>query len=294
MKTPLALFGLIALAGLYAASAAGGRPEWREGASTSGRPLLSLFVVYWLFIADERPQHRPPPHHPRLPGPFVMAAGAAAWVARPLRWTARSSRPSPCGSRPSPLWIRPHYLAYFNEIVGPRGRVEARRRQLARLGPGPPDAEGVAGRASPGRAPSSSPTSAPGDTALLRHQRDAHRRRELRPAPAQGPGHPDRRPLDHQRHPVPAGLHGGARAAGTGEGGDATAGCSPTCSSSRTADGKLTYKEGVEVRGIPVRPALPRTCAGRKPIAELAYTFLVFRLTDAEVLQALYGPVAFP
>ena len=32
----------------------------------------------------------------------------------------------------------------------------------------------------------------------------------------------------------------------------------------------------------------------RRPLAQPAYTFLIFQLTDEEVLNALYGPVALP
>jgi hypothetical protein len=31
-----------------------------------------------------------------------------------------------------------------------------------------------------------------------------------------------------------------------------------------------------------------------KPIAEPGYTFLIFRLTDAEVMRALYEPIPIP
>jgi hypothetical protein len=57
-----------------------------------------------------------------------------------------------------------------------------------------------------------------------------------------------------------------------------------------TTKGKLTYQEGVDVRGVPVREALPHL-RGREPEAEPGYTFLIFRLTDAEVMKALYEPV---
>jgi hypothetical protein len=31
----------------------------------------------------------------------------------------------------------------------------------------------------------------------------------------------------------------------------------------------------------------------RKPLAELNYTFLIYKLSDDEVTQALYGPVSY-
>jgi hypothetical protein len=52
--------------------------------------------------------------------------------------------------------------------------------------------------------------------------------------------------------------------------------------------GKLTYQEGVKFEEY----QFARLCyflRWKKPIAEPGYTFLIFRLTDAEVMRALYG-----
>jgi hypothetical protein len=103
---------------------------------------LSLFAVYWAFSLTSGLNigHR----HiiPVYPVLFVMAAGAAGMGhAGPRGGLGLSRRAgySPSGSRLESVWIRPHYLAYFNELVGPKRRLEARGRQLARLGPGPAD-----------------------------------------------------------------------------------------------------------------------------------------------------------
>ena len=48
VKTPIALFGLLALAALYAASRRRTAAEWR-GRLYQWSPLLSLFAVYWAF-----------------------------------------------------------------------------------------------------------------------------------------------------------------------------------------------------------------------------------------------------
>ena len=57
--------------------------------------------------------------------------------------------------------------------------------------------------------------------------------------------------------------------------------------------GKLTYQEGVTFEEY----QFARLChylRGKRPVAEVAYTFLVFRLTDDEVMRALLEPVAIP
>jgi len=57
--------------------------------------------------------------------------------------------------------------------------------------------------------------------------------------------------------------------------------------------GKLSYQEGVKFEEY----QFARLCyflRGRAPLAEPAYTFLIFRLTDDEVTRALYGPLTMP
>jgi hypothetical protein len=119
VKTPLALFGLIGLAGLGAAARRRSAAEW--GARLyAWSPLLSLFAVYWAFSLTSGLNigHR----HiiPIYPVLFVMAAGAAAWVGGPPRWAGACVAALAAWFAAESVWIRPHYLAYFNELVGPR------------------------------------------------------------------------------------------------------------------------------------------------------------------------------
>jgi Dolichyl-phosphate-mannose-protein mannosyltransferase len=118
VKTPLALFGLLGLATVGAAGIGRRGQDWRRRLY-DWSPLLVLFGVYWAFSLTSGLNigHR----HilPAYPVFFIMASGAAAWagsrrgraalVALLAVWFAAES-----------LWIRPHYLQYFNEVVGPR------------------------------------------------------------------------------------------------------------------------------------------------------------------------------
>jgi hypothetical protein len=57
--------------------------------------------------------------------------------------------------------------------------------------------------------------------------------------------------------------------------------------------GKMTYQEGVTFEEY----QFARLChylRSKRPAAEVAYTFLIFRLTDAEVMRALLEPVNIP
>jgi len=124
IKTPLPLFGLLALAAV-----AFGSTRIRPAAGLGGRaarskllyrlaPLLLLLVVYWMFALASHLNigHR----HllPTYPALYVLA-GAAGW------WWRGTSRPA--GVLAAALlawfvaeswWIRPSYLAYFNELIG--------------------------------------------------------------------------------------------------------------------------------------------------------------------------------
>ena len=56
--------------------------------------------------------------------------------------------------------------------------------------------------------------------------------------------------------------------------------------------GKLTTAEGNTFEEF----QFARLChylMDRKPLAELNYTFLIYKLSDDEVTQALYGPVSY-
>jgi len=55
----------------------------------------------------------------------------------------------------------------------------------------------------------------------------------------------------------------------------------------------MTYAEGTTFEEY----QFARLChylRTKTPLAEPAYTFLIYQLTDAEVMGALYGPVALP
>ncbi len=118
VKTPLALFGLIALSALAACRGRTAR-EWR-GRLYAWAPLLSLFCVYWAFSLTSHLNIGHRHIMPVYPVLFVMAAGAAAWVTWPPRWTGACVAALAVWFAAESVWIRPHYLAYFNELVGPR------------------------------------------------------------------------------------------------------------------------------------------------------------------------------
>jgi hypothetical protein len=117
VKTPLALFGLIALAALYSLSqrTAGERKkrlyEWS--------PLLILAAVYSVFMLTSGLNIGHRHIMPVYPVLFVLAAGAAAWIGRPPKWAGALIGALAVWFAAESVWIRPHYLAYFNEIVGP-------------------------------------------------------------------------------------------------------------------------------------------------------------------------------
>jgi len=156
IKTPLPLFGLLALAAVAIASGGSrrsiagpplalpavafgeggvGRPNFRRGglAASAGptptdprrtrlfyrlSPLLLLLAVYWVFAVASHLNigHR----HllPTYPALFVLAGAAGGFLRRPF---------GPAGILTAALlgwfvaeswWIRPDYLAYFNELAG--------------------------------------------------------------------------------------------------------------------------------------------------------------------------------
>jgi hypothetical protein len=119
VKTPIALFGLLALAGLFALSRGRSGPEWRSRLY-AWSPLLALFVVYWTFSLTSHLNIGHRHIMPVYPVLFVMASGAAGWIGRPRRWTGLLVAGLVAWFAAESVWIRPHYLAYFNEIVGPR------------------------------------------------------------------------------------------------------------------------------------------------------------------------------
>ncbi|HEY5228967.1 MAG TPA: glycosyltransferase family 39 protein [Opitutaceae bacterium] len=118
VKTPLALFGLVALAGLFTASQKRTRDEWRRRLY-EWSPLLILAAVYSAFMLTSGLNIGHRHIMPVYPVLFVMAAGAAAWFGRTPRWASALVAALAAWFAAESIWIRPHYLAYFNEIVGP-------------------------------------------------------------------------------------------------------------------------------------------------------------------------------
>ena len=289
VKTPIALFGLIGIAAL-AADRRRSASEWRQRLY-EWSPLLSLFAVYWVFSLTSGLNigHR----HiiPVYPVLFVMAAGAAACVSLPLRWTGACVAALAAWFAAESLWIRPHYLAYFNELVGPR---DAWRHVVdssldwgqdlpsvrSWLDANPPDGPvfisyfgsgdivhyGIKatriGDANFDVRPRKAPAVLAGGTWIISVTQFQQVYTEAR-----GPWDREKEARYRQLlvHVV----------------------------SLEDTGGKLTYQEGVTFEEY----QFARLChylRGRRPVAEVAYTFLIFKLTDAEVMKALLEPVAIP
>jgi hypothetical protein len=290
VKTPLALFGLLGIAAAGAATLRRSPAAWRRRLY-EWAPLLSLFCVYWAFSLTSGLNigHR----HiiPVYPVLFVMAAGAAAWAVRPLRWTGALVLALVAWFAAESVWIRPRYLAYFNEIVGPR---DAWRHLV--------DSSLDWGQ----------------DLPTVKAWLDAH--------PQDGPvfisyfgsGDPEFYGIratrigdinfDLRRRGVPGILKGGlwiisvtqfqqvyteARGPWDREKEAHYRGLLAHVLALEETKTKLTYKEGVEFEEYQFA-RLCRALRGRPPLAELGYTLLVYRLTDAEVLRALYEPLPDP
>ena len=290
VKTPLALFGLLGVGGLYAASRRRTRAELGERLY-AWAPLLALFTVYWAvsLTSGLNIGHR----HilPVYPVYFVGAAAAAGWISRPLRWTGVAVLALAAWFAGESLWIRPHYLAYFNEIVGPRNAW----RHLV-------DSSLDWGQ----------------DLPTLKAWLDAH--------PQDGPvmisyfgscapeyyGIKAKRIADEYSDPrprqLPAVFKGGLwiisvtqfQQVYTDARGpwDATKeryyqDFLKRLLSFETSHKTFSYKEGLEFEEYQFA-RLCHALRGREPLAQPGYTFLVFKLTDEEVTQALYGPVRIP
>ena len=255
VKTPLALFGLIGACAAWARSARRrSAAEWRARLY-DWSPLLSLFAVYWAFSLTSGLNigHR----HiiPVYPVLFVMAAGAAAWVGRPPRWAGPASRRWRRGSRPSRSGSAPTTSPISTSSSGraTRGGTWSTARSTgARTCPRSRrwlDANPPAG-------PVFISYFGSGDIVHygIKATRIGDANFDIRPRKA--PGRPGRRDLDHQRHAVPAGLHGGRGPWDRREGGPLPQAPRPR----RRARGHPREDDlpgGGHVRGIPVRQALP-------------------------------------
>jgi len=129
IKTPLALGGLLGLAGLVAWQTRGTAPNAAAlpaGAVAPPRgtrlyawsPLLTLVVVYG---ASALTSHLDIGHRhilPMYPVLFIMAGGAAALGRPRWRWPAVIVLWLVVWFTGESIWIRPSYLAYFNELIG--------------------------------------------------------------------------------------------------------------------------------------------------------------------------------
>jgi 4-amino-4-deoxy-L-arabinose transferase-like glycosyltransferase len=151
LKTPVALFLLLALAGLPAAidldrATVGDRRRIQPGGRLyATAPLLVLLVVYWAFALGSNINigHR----HilPSYPALFILAGAAGLWFQSPpsriakqtLSQPAENTAPGTAAMRARGLlvaralvtatlvfnvvdaiWIWPDYLAYFNQLAG--------------------------------------------------------------------------------------------------------------------------------------------------------------------------------
>jgi hypothetical protein len=129
-------------------------------------PLLALFSVYWAFSIASHLNigHR----HllPVYPVLFILTGALGPWFARPLGWRALLVGGLLAWHVGESVWIAPHYLAYFNELAGgPPNGPPPPGRQLARLGPGPARAQGLARRNRARARTPTSPISAPASPA---------------------------------------------------------------------------------------------------------------------------------
>ena len=114
LKTPIALFVLLALGGLAAAS----RRRAGPGLLHETVPLWILLAAYWAVAVDSHLNSGHRHIMPTYPAMYVLAGAAGLWLSERSRamtavvgvvllWFVGES-----------LAIRPHYLAYFNQLGG--------------------------------------------------------------------------------------------------------------------------------------------------------------------------------
>jgi hypothetical protein len=293
VKTPLALFGLIALAALAALAAlswARSLSSWRARAY-EWSPLLALFLVYWAFSLSSGLNIGHRHIMPVYPVLFVMASGAGAWVGARTRWKAVLVGALVAWFAAESIWIRPSYLEYFNEIVGPADAwhhlvdssidwgqdLPALRTWLDKnptkepiyisyFGSGDLETYGIhatrIGDANFDLRPRRAPTPLGGGLWIISVTQFQQVYTEAR-----GPW--DREKEQHYqallRHLIEL----------------------------QRTHGHMDYHEGVAFENFQFA-RLCHTLVGRPPDARPSYTFLVYRLTDEQVQSALYGPVPLP
>jgi hypothetical protein len=119
MKTPIALFVLLGLAGAAAWRAARTmRPRARVRAGYRLAPLVVLLAVYWTAASLSGLNLGERHVLPAYPAMFILAGGAAWWAgSRPLGGRAAVSLALVLLSVES-IGAWPHYLSYFNTLAG--------------------------------------------------------------------------------------------------------------------------------------------------------------------------------
>ena len=286
-KTPIALFGLMGLAAAAAVSRRRSGREWLERLY-EWSPLLALFVVYWAFSLTSGLNIGHRHIMPVYPVLFVMAAGAAAWPRNAPRWAGACVCALAVWFAAESVWIRPHYLSYFNEAIGPRDAWKHVVDSSVDWGQDLPAVKEWLG-AHPPDGPVLISYFGSGDPEYygIKAKRVGDANFDLRPRSA------------------PAVLTGGlwiisvtqfqqvyTEARGRW---DAQKEAQYRKMLARVLElenshGKMTYREASQFEAY----QFGRLCEylrRRPPLAEIAYTFLVFRLTDAEVMKALYEPL---
>ena len=280
VKTPLALFGLMALG--LAATSSRGRSRLRTGA-----PLLILFVVYWAFALTTPinigQRHLLPIYAPML----ILAGGAAGLLGRASRagrvlvvvlvvWFVAES-----------LWIRPRYLSYFNPLAG--GPANGYRHLV--------DSNVDVGQ----------------DLIALREWLDASAAERGKPEPVFlsffGPADPVAHGLhamrfadngfDAHRRNLPAPVRGGLFCISV----TLFQGLYTLTPGPWTDERETLYRQLLEVASTRTPTVAEATTiehlqfarlrhflSARKPDARIGDSILIFRLRDDEVAQALYAP----
>ncbi len=124
LKTPLGLFVLLALA----AATLGGPGRLAPGDGPSGgrpcgcyaaAPLWVLLGLYGLFSLTAKVNVGLRHLLPVYPALFILAGAAARWVVWRRRLPAALAVAAALAFVAASLCIRPHYLAFFNALVGP-------------------------------------------------------------------------------------------------------------------------------------------------------------------------------
>jgi hypothetical protein len=225
---------------------------------------------------------------PVYPVFFVMAAGAAAWFGQAPRWAAACVAGLAVWFAAESVWIRPHYISYFNEVIGPRDAwmhivdssvdwgqdlptvkawLDAHPPEgpvlISYFGSGDPQYYGIrakrVGDANFDLRPRSAPAILTGGTWIISVTQFQQVYTEAR-------GRWDGQKEAQYRKMLARVLE------------------------LERTHGKMTFREASVFEAY----QFGRLCEylrHRRPVAELAYTFLVFRVTDAEVLKALYEPL---